>query len=707
LQSNSLPGTFNLAPSHMFGNRLNPNSAMAALIAQSENSPADQELGDGALGFSRRGTPPKASLSPRSPLSGLHIRYDPSVPVVPGLGTDTLPPAATSIEQLLERQWNEGQQFLLQQGSQADVLAMLKSLHQLQMENQRLEEQIRTLTMKKERLQLLSAQLSVPFTHTNNTTSSASSPLYHSNTHTDMLNSKSIQLGSSVLTDSSQHLPTQDLLIGGHSSSSSTSSLSTPTSAAHSPPQQQVNGLMGALQGTHGAMSGIVGALNGVIQSSSPLPQSSSITSTSLPITGALNNSIVTTAKTSAVKLLTEQQRQLLLHQQQLQQLINSQQPTTEQQQALLYQLMQQQQQQQHDLQQLSSTQLPINNLLPATQGAIAANPFLALHTDTSNQKAAPQNNAEPASDQLIGSRDREVRFASLHKMELSESVVKGLQNLADPAYLDLKSFTVFVEAAFRSLLSFETGSVFDHPELKNIDQALLNQCHTAATTFILEGVKYNADRSTLCSFLEDLRFDSERVDVFYTHYQKSKTSLDRLLSRCIVRYLESSKYCPICDVQVHKTKPLLNIRSDKTLQDIVYKLVPGLFKNEMKRRRDFYAEHPSVDAANGSNEDRGEVADEDKRIITDDEIISLSIEFFDPKSKQQSSEGDKQTKDEVNNKRYLQCPAAMTVMHLRKFLRSKMDIPCTFQIEVMYEDEPLKDYYTLMDIAYIYTWRR
>lgn len=33
--------------------------------------------------------------------------------------------------------------------------------------------------------------------------------------------------------------------------------------------------------------------------------------------------------------------------------------------------------------------------------------------------------------------------------------------------------------------------------------------------------------------------------------------------------------------------------------------------------------------ASNGSNEDRGEVADEDKRIITDDEIISLSIEFF------------------------------------------------------------------------------
>ncbi|XP_059828085.1 polycomb complex protein BMI-1-A isoform X1 [Hypanus sabinus] len=176
----------------------------------------------------------------------------------------------------------------------------------------------------------------------------------------------------------------------------------------------------------------------------------------------------------------------------------------------------------------------------------------------------------------------------------------------------------------------------------------------------------------------------------------------------CIVRYLETSKYCPICDVQVHKTRPLLNIRSDKTLQDIVYKLVPGLFKDEMKRRRDYYAAHPSADAANGSNEDRGEVTEEEKRIITDDEIISLSIEFYEQNKTERKGSAEKEkTKDEMNDKRYLRCPAAMTVMHLRKFLRSKMDIPHTFQIDVMYEDEPLKDYYTLMDIAYIYTWRR
>ncbi|XP_041122933.1 polycomb complex protein BMI-1-like isoform X2 [Polyodon spathula] len=177
----------------------------------------------------------------------------------------------------------------------------------------------------------------------------------------------------------------------------------------------------------------------------------------------------------------------------------------------------------------------------------------------------------------------------------------------------------------------------------------------------------------------------------------------------CIVGYLETNKYCPMCDVQVHKTRPLHSIRSDKTLQDIVYKLVPGLFKDEMKRRRDFYAANPTADAANSSNEDRGEVREEEKRIITDDEIISLSIEFHEGNTNEKKvvKETQEAVKEKVNSKRFLRCPAAMTVMHLSKFLRSKMDIPSNYRIEVLYEDEPLKDYYTLMDIAYIYTWRR
>uniref|UniRef100_A0A8C4X1V7 Bmi1 polycomb ring finger oncogene 1b n=1 Tax=Eptatretus burgeri TaxID=7764 RepID=A0A8C4X1V7_EPTBU len=126
---------------------------------------------------------------------------------------------------------------------------------------------------------------------------------------------------------------------------------------------------------------------------------------------------------------------------------------------------------------------------------------------------------------------------------------------------------------------------------------------------------------------------------------------------------------------------------------------------DEMKRRRDFYAAHPSADVGSASNESRGEVPDEEKQIIADDEIISLSIEYYDCSSAQ--NKGDPKVNGEENEKRYLRCPAALTVMHLQKFIRNKMDVPDSYQVDVMFEEESLKDYYTLMDIAYIYTWRR
>ncbi|KAM8822426.1 protein AF-10 isoform 1-T1 [Spinachia spinachia] len=407
---------FNLAPSHMFGNRLNPNSAMAALIAQSEASPADQEVGDGGVGsqgFSIRASP---KTTPRSPIGGLQIRYDSSGSLPgPGLGLlgagggggEALPPVATSIEQLLERQWNEGQSFLLQQGAQGDVVGMLKSLHQLQEENRRLEEQIKTLTMKKERLQLLSAQLSVPFTSS--------------------MTSCDIRGGHLGAIDSSFQVAAQDgASCGGHSSSGSTSSLSTPPSVSQSPPQLNgvaaagagpgrlggVAGLMGALgAGSALGMAGIVGALNGVIQTppgTGGPHGTGAATGAMLPV-----NNGSTSSKSSAARLglLSEQHR--LLQQHQLQQLLSSH-PSAEQQQVFFYQLMQQQQ----DLQQLQSLsssaqipsiplscpQLPLGNLLPSAQsqgqGTITANPFLAMqhaHGDTLASGAQKPRLAEKA----------------------------------------------------------------------------------------------------------------------------------------------------------------------------------------------------------------------------------------------------------------------------------------------------------------------
>ncbi|XP_073741685.1 protein AF-10 isoform X10 [Callorhinus ursinus] len=430
-QANTLSGSsLSQAPSHMYGSRLNPSSSMAALIVQSENNQTDQDLGDNSRSLVGRGSSPRGSLSPRSPVSSLQIRYDQPV----NSSLENLPPVAASIEQLLERQWSEGQQFLLEQGTPSDILGMLKSLHQLQVENRRLEEQIKNLTAKKERLQLLNAQLSVPFpTITTNPSPSHQMHAFSAQNAptTDSLNSsKSPHLGNSFLPDNSLPVLNQDLTSSGQSTSSS-SALSTPPPAGQSPAQpgsgvsgvQQVNGvtvgalasgmqtvtstiptvpgvggIIGALPGNQLAINGIVGALNGVIQTPVTISQNPApLTHTTVPPNATHPMPATLTNSASGLGLLSDQQRQIFLHQQQFQQLLNSQQLTPEQHQALLYQLMQQHHHQQHhppELQQLQipgPTQIPINNLLAGTQAPplhpATANPFLTIHGDNASQK--------------------------------------------------------------------------------------------------------------------------------------------------------------------------------------------------------------------------------------------------------------------------------------------------------------------------------
>uniref|UniRef100_A0A4W3GWB5 MLLT10 histone lysine methyltransferase DOT1L cofactor n=1 Tax=Callorhinchus milii TaxID=7868 RepID=A0A4W3GWB5_CALMI len=366
----------------------------------------------------------------KSPAGGLQIRYDPSSNNI----LENLPPVASSIEQLLERQWSEGQQFLVEQGTPGDVMGMLKSLHQLQVENRRLEEQIKNLTAKKERLQLLNAQLSVPFPVTSSTVSPAAQMHTFSSqavpNPASLHSNKGSHLSNSFLPESSLPVPSQELTSSGQSTSSS--SLASPTPIGQSPAQQgsgliavqkinsvtgalasglqtvtstiptmsSVGGLMGTLSGNQMAVNGIVGALNGVIQTSESItPSTLSHTAVppnlTLPLSTSLNS-------LPGLGLLSEQQRQLLLHQQQqqLQQLLPAQQLTPEQHQALFYQLMQQQHHQhQHELQQLQipgTAQIPLNNLLANTQAqpihSAPPNPYIAIHSEATTPKVARLN---------------------------------------------------------------------------------------------------------------------------------------------------------------------------------------------------------------------------------------------------------------------------------------------------------------------------
>ncbi|XP_026293812.1 polycomb group protein Psc-like [Frankliniella occidentalis] len=169
----------------------------------------------------------------------------------------------------------------------------------------------------------------------------------------------------------------------------------------------------------------------------------------------------------------------------------------------------------------------------------------------------------------------------------------------------------------------------------------------------------------------------------------------------CIVQYVQAKHSCPRCEAQLDSGDRLKSLKPDKTLQDIIFKLVPNLFHNEMQRRRVYYDAHPQY-ADQTTPEQRGDCLE---RFYSPDDSISVSLEYHD----RRKSSGKNSSADQKNlpPKRYLKCPALFTVGLLKKFLRLKFDLPHNIMIDIFQRRESLADEYTLLDIAYIYPWKR
>ncbi|XP_031560664.1 zinc finger protein zfp-1-like [Actinia tenebrosa] len=76
-----------------------------------------------------------------------------------------------SLEQLLEYQWEQGAQFLMQQASQYDVASLMSSLHQLKADNTRLESRLESLMSRRSQLLQVSSRLAAPMSCTPTNTS--------------------------------------------------------------------------------------------------------------------------------------------------------------------------------------------------------------------------------------------------------------------------------------------------------------------------------------------------------------------------------------------------------------------------------------------------------------------------------------------------------------------------------------------------------
>ncbi|XP_059225396.1 polycomb group protein Psc [Stomoxys calcitrans] len=169
----------------------------------------------------------------------------------------------------------------------------------------------------------------------------------------------------------------------------------------------------------------------------------------------------------------------------------------------------------------------------------------------------------------------------------------------------------------------------------------------------------------------------------------------------CLIKHLRTEQYCPRCEMMINTAKP--NIKPDTTLQAIVYKLVPGLYEKELMRKRAFYKDRPE-EAALASPEQRGD--DTEHLIFSPSDYMSISLEYADTEELTNSNA----EYAELLKPRYLKCPAMCTVAHLKKLVYGKFEINANrFTIDIMYKVKTiiLLDHYTLMDVAYIYTWKR
>ncbi|NWY07105.1 AF17 protein, partial [Nothoprocta ornata] len=410
----SLAGsTFSLPSSHIFGSPLTSGLSINPLLNQSESSRAEPDLEDCSFGC--RGTSPQESLSSMSPISSLPTLFDQTVSCSSSGQLENVPQATPNIEQLLEKQGN-GE-------AGVNIVEMLKALHSLQKENQRLQEQIMTLTAKKERLQLLNVQLSVPFpvVTTSNGPSSQTQYILPPNVcNNDSLSiSKSPPCKNSFGIENSLSTSSEDPHSGCPSRSSSSLSFhSTPpplpmlqqspaslplpavqqvnglarvagsglgagTNASHSlSAVPVVDGLMGTLAGGQQMpINGILGNVNGAQAAQAP----SAPTQASGPPTLQLSTSL---SSVPSLSPLTEQQRHILhQHEQQLQQLqqLLTSQPLNPEQQALVFQMMQQIQQK-RELQRLQMAGSSPLSLLAAPAAPL-------LHSSPS----APMSSAPPA----------------------------------------------------------------------------------------------------------------------------------------------------------------------------------------------------------------------------------------------------------------------------------------------------------------------
>uniref|UniRef100_A0A3B3C6F2 Polycomb group ring finger 5a n=1 Tax=Oryzias melastigma TaxID=30732 RepID=A0A3B3C6F2_ORYME len=153
----------------------------------------------------------------------------------------------------------------------------------------------------------------------------------------------------------------------------------------------------------------------------------------------------------------------------------------------------------------------------------------------------------------------------------------------------------------------------------------------------------------------------------------------------CIVQHFEESNDCPKCGIQVHETNPLEMLRLDNTLEEIIFKLVPGL------------RERGGVDGGAGGGDDGDGGGDDDYH--RSDPQIAICLDCL----RNTGQSGESTVTDLM--KRFIRCSSRVTVGTIKKFLSLKLKLPSSYELDVLCNGEIMGRDHTL-EFIYMTRWR-
>ncbi|XP_063229376.1 uncharacterized protein LOC134534766 [Bacillus rossius redtenbacheri] len=156
----------------------------------------------------------------------------------------------------------------------------------------------------------------------------------------------------------------------------------------------------------------------------------------------------------------------------------------------------------------------------------------------------------------------------------------------------------------------------------------------------------------------------------------------------CILAHLKRWTTCPLCGLIVNRLK------RDKTYQTLVYKLIPGLYDNEVMRRIEFVK---NIQSSKEIKRVMSVVEPIDEFVYSSQDLITIMLTFFDGNS----------CCAEESYCRYLECPTVFTVRHLKAFIRKKYGLCHYHPVVISCNNLTFTDSTTLLDIAYICAWNQ